>query len=366
MKKTGSTPLIAVMAIFIVLLWACGNKTKKETTITLKPVKYASVSLSGGLQKRNFNGISQSGSEAKLSFRANGLIVALNVKTGDRVRYGQLLARIDSKDTQLAYEKAKSALDNAKIQLETASSALERIKQLYTSDNASLNDYEQAKSAYSSAQSAYQTANRSLDLQESQLQYTRIKAPTAGIVTAVNAEINEFTKAGTPVIIISSKQEDIEINIGVPEIYISQIKQGDNVDIKFQSLKNKSFKGTVTEVGYSTAEFVTYPVIVRVLEPSKDIRPGMPVDVAFTFGKDEEDAKLTVPVKAVGEDHEGNFVFVLKPENGHYRAQKTIIEIGSLIPEGFQVISGLKEGDKVAVAGLSSLYTGIKVNLLEQ
>lgn len=365
MKKIALTPSLATFAIFIILLSACGKKGKQKPAEILKPVKYAIVTFSGGIQERNFNGISQSGSEAKLSFRANGLIVAMKVKTGDRVKYGQLLARIDSKDAQLAYEKAKAALENAKIQLETASSGLERIKQLYTSNNASLNDYEQAKSAYANAQSGYQTAKKSLDLQASQLQYTKIKAPTDGIITAVNAEINEFAQAGAPVIVISSKEEDIEINIGVPEIYITKIVLGDMVTVKFPSIKNKSFKGTITEVGYSTAEFVTYPVIVRILEPSKDIRPGMPVDVTFTFGEKSEDAKLAVPVKAVGEDHEGNFVYVLKPGNGHYLAQKTLIEIGALLPEGFQVISGLKDGDIVAVAGISSLYHGRKVKLME-
>ena len=356
--------LITLTLSLSLFLSACGDEEQQVQEDAPKPVKYATVSHAGGAEERTFNGTAQSGAETNLSFRANGLILKLMPKVGDRVSQGQLLARLDQKDVLLSYEQAKAGLQNAKIQLETATSSLERTKQLYQSNNASLGDYEQAKSGFANAQSTYETAKKSLDLQASQLEYTLIKAPTDGVVTAVNAEVNEFAQAGSPVIVMSSGEDDIEINVGVPEKYITQLHRGDDVNISFPSLKGSAFAGTITEVGFSAGGGSTFPVTVKVLEPSGDIRPGMPADVNFRFGDANEEAVLVVPVKAVGEGPDGNFVFVLKDEEG-ITAHKTLIEIGPLTAEGFKVVSGVNDGDLVAIAGLRSLYDGMKVSLLD-
>ena len=70
--------------------------------------------------------------------------------------------------------------------------------------------------------------------------------------------------------------------------------------------------------------------------------------------------------QAVGEGVDGRFVFVLEEEGGNYVAKRKNIEIGELFPEGFIVKSGLKEGDRVATAGLRSLLDGMTVKLLEE
>lgn len=357
--------LLIIFTITLALI-SCGGEDTAQKQEKLKPVKYSEVSLFGGIQKKSFTGTSQSGSEAKLSFRANGIITKLNVKVGSRVRKGQLLAKLDSKDARLSYENALSSLKNSEIQLQTAKSALERTKKLYMTNNASLNDYEKAKSSFASARSGNESAQKKLDLQKSQLEYTKIVSPTNGVVTAVNSEINEFAGAGTPIIIINSGKDDMEVNVGIPEAYISQVKQGENVDVTFSSDVGTTYKGVITEVGFSTAGFLTYPVIVKVLNTKGNIRPGMPADIVFSFGSADNKSQLIVPVKAVGEDNTGNFVFVLNKKEGHYLVKKQNIKIGALSNRGFSVVEGVKEGDKVAIAGMRSLYDGRKVLLLEQ
>jgi RND family efflux transporter MFP subunit len=360
MKKSFILSLIAIALIF-----ACSSNQKKEEKKIYKPVKFSYVQLSDGVQTKVFNGVSQSGQESKLSFRTNGLITYLKVKTGNRVKAGQLLARVDDKDVRLSFEKAKSALLSAEIQMQTAKSSFNRTKKLYASNNVSLSDYEKAKNGFANAQSGYQNALRTLDLQKSQLEYTKIIAPTNGIVTAVNAELNEFAGAGNPIIVISAQDKDIEINVGVPEVYISKINLGDKLEVKFTSLPNKKYKGVVTEIGYSSAGSATYPVIVRLTNQTKEVRLGMPANVEFKFGNKTKDVKITVPVKAVGEDQNGNFVFVLTKKDDHYVAQKAQIKLGALLPEGFQVLEGVKENDIVAIAGVRTLFTGMEVKLLK-
>lgn len=349
----------------LMLLYACGDDRNSAAEEILKPVRYAEVVLSGGQQQRTFNGTSQSGSEADLSFQTSGRIKNINVKVGDRVRRGQLLAQIDQNDIVLSYEKAKAALQSSEIQLQTMKSSLDRIKRLYQANNASLSDYEQAKNNYAASSANYQSAKKNLDLESSKFNYAKITAPANGVVTAVNAKVNEFAQAGSPVISINSGSDDIEVRVGMPERYIAQIRQNDPVSVHFQSIAGSSFEGSISEVGFASSSASTYPVVVKLLNPTDNIRVGMPADVSFTFGDKNQKGRLIVPIKAVGEDTNGNFVYMLTEESeGIYTVKKQKVEIGELLPEGFEIRSGLSDGDLVATAGLRSLYDDRKVTLL--
>ncbi|MEL6536038.1 MAG: efflux RND transporter periplasmic adaptor subunit [Bacteroidota bacterium] len=352
--------------LVLAMLFGCGEAQQEQTTQKVKPIKYGQVEAFGGLTTRTFNGITRSGSETNLSFRAGGLITQLNASVGQRVRKGQTLAQLDQKDVRLGVEQAQLDVSNARVQLETATSSFDRVKQLYQTNNASLNDYEQAKSTLSNAQSAYEISLKRLDMQRSQLNYTTITAPMSGIVSSVMAEVNEVASAGQPILTMSKEDgQDLEAQAGVPEKYISQVTQGRATSIRIPALSSE-FDGVITEVGYSSAGG-TYPVITSLSSPTAEVRPGMPVEVTFTFGDENQATQLIVPVKAVGEDADGQFVYVLNPADGDtYTAQKVTVEIGSLTAGGFIVRSGLEEEQLVAVAGLRTLYDGMNVSLLTQ
>lgn len=355
---------IAVISLTIFLMYSCGKKNQGVTE-EYKPVSYGIVQITQNTTEQTFNGISQSSSETNLSFRSNGLIVKLNAKVGQKVKNGELLGQLDQKDVLIAYEKANAELRNMEVQLETAKSHLNRVKELYQSNNASLNDYEQAKSGFSNAQSNLTAANRAVDLQKSQIEYTRIVAPMDGVISKVDGAINEFAQAGAPIIVMSSGKADAEVEIGIPESYINKIQNGQNVEVTFETTGDSIFTGTVTQVGYSTMESSTFPVTAVINEPSVNIKPGMSGKVKFKFIDKKSASHLVVPVKAVADDPDGNFVFLLKKQEDYYVVTKTRVEIGDLVSEGFTVVSGLKEGDYVALAGIRELFDGKKVSLLQ-
>jgi RND family efflux transporter MFP subunit len=186
-----------------------------------------------------------------------------------------------------------------------------------------------------------------------------------GVISEVNGFVNEYAAAGTPFVVMSSGQADAEVEIGIPEGYINEVRQGQNVEVKFLATGEKIHKGVVTEVAYSTAGASTYLVTVKITDNSVDIRPGMAGKVKFQFGSKDDLSQMIVPLKAVGDDPNGNFVFLLVKQKDHYLVKKTKVEIGALVSEGFIVQSGLNEGDYVAVAGTRSLFDGKKVTLLK-
>ena len=359
---------LACCIIVPFFLQSCGENETESQEEELKAVKYARVEQAGGVIERTYSGRTQSSSLTNLSFRTGGLIVRLNVKVGQRVKKGMLLAQLDQKDAKLAYEQALVDVQSAKVQYDNAASSFQRTKQLYETNNASLSEYEQAKTQFSNAESSYEISLKRLDLQKSQISYTRIIAPMSGVISAVNSELNEVVKSGATIIVMSKEgSNDIEAQVGLPEKYINEVQNGDTVLVSVGSLE-KSFRGIVTEIGFtSSRNGVTYPVTVSVeSKENNDLRPDMPAEVRFRFGAAGQKSVLMVPIKAIGSGVNGNFVFKLSPGENAHTVNKVTVELGNITQYGYEIRSGVSEGDLVAVAGLSYLYEGRKVKLLEK
>lgn len=243
-------------------------------------------------------------------------------------------------------------------------SNLDRIKELYQSNGASLNEYDNAKNNYANALANYQNAQKSMNIQASQFEYSVIKAPTDGIIAQVNADVNEFAQAGSPILVMNSDENDLEITVGIPEAYIAKVKQGNEVQVK---INGKEVEGLISEVAFSTGTAMTYSVVIKLLNLSDDLRPGMPAEVIFSFApSDGAMDELVVPVKGVGNDAKGDFVFVLKPKsNKEFLVEKVHVQLGALMNNGFVVHDGIENGDIIATAGLRTLYTGMNVQLLK-
>lgn len=355
-----------IAQLLLMSVWVGCASEPEIAESAIRPVKYSQVRPASAVQSQSFVGTAKAGVEARLSFRTGGLIESIPVKVGDQVKAGQLIAALDNRDAILAYEQGKAALENALVQKANAQSNLIRVRQLYQALNVSLAEYEQAKNGFSSAASSYESARKSLDLQERQLGYNEIHAPVSGIVTAVHNEINEVVQAGAPLVVLSAG-EDIEMEVGVPEAYIARIQTGHPVRVRFSSLPGTDFAARVREISFALGASSTYPVIVRLDDPSPAIRPGMAGEVEFSFVAPGLSDPLVVPVKAVGEGAGGPFVFVIdRVDKNIGTVQRRTVRIGQLLADGFVVEDGLAGRELVATAGLRSLQNGMEVRLLEE
>lgn len=354
------------LAIFMVIsLFSCSGEKKEEREI-IRPVRYQHVFLSGGEQTRTFSGLSKAGTEAKLSFRVGGVVDAINVKVGGKVSKGKLIAAIDDSDARLIYEKAQAALRKAETQKDNAKSNLDRVKGLYENNNVSLSEYEGAKDKYASANSTYNTEKRNADLKKRELGYYKLYAPMDGVVVEAPVDRNEQVSPGQVVVTVSS-ENDIEVTVGMPEAFISRVKAGETVTVNFLSLPNKIFDGMISEVSFAAgSQSSTYPVIVKIEHPTSNIRPGMPANITFHFNSEERQEQLVVPANAVGEDTEGNFVFIVtETDDGLATVHKRKVTVGQLTSVGFEIVSGLQDAEMVVTAGIAKLSDGMKVRLLK-
>lgn len=366
--KIQITSKAAVLWAITTALVAGGCTTEEDTRKEIiRPVRYEKVVMTGSERARTFTGISKAAREARLSFRVGGKVLAVNVKNGDRIQKGHLMASLDDSDAKLQYEQLQVALKKSLIQKDTAASSLDRVKGLYENNNVSLSEYEAAREKFASARSAYSADKQSVDLKKKELGYYRLYSPMNGIVAEKNVDKNENIQAGQ-VILILNAEEGIKVTVGMPETYIAHVKTGQIVKVSFASISGRVFKGVVSEVPYTvSSQSSTYPVTLLIEGDTSAIRPGMPADVAFDFFARDPKGRLLAPASAVAEDVTGHFVFLVKKTSeGFAQVHKTKVAVGRLENNGFEILSGLNEGDLVVTAGVSRLTDGLKVRWLEK
>lgn len=356
---------IVFILIVVVTFTSCKEKVK-EKEVVLRPVKYEVVGTSSSQSIRVFSGVAKAGDEIDLSFRSNGIITELNAKVGQNVKKGDLIAKLDNVQAKLSYEQTISSLNTANSAMKTAKSNLDRVKSMYEKGSNSLSDYEAAKNSYQSALDSYDSAKRNKSIQQSQINYGYIKAPKSGVIAAKNKQLNENVNAGE-VIAVLNAGDNINVIVGLPENVINKVSLGMITELTFSAIENISFKGSVIEVSpIIDVNSATYPVKIDIVKPSEAIKPGMATNIQFDFSDDvnEVDESLVIPLKAVGEDGNGKFVFLINStDNKTGQVKKQKIEVGKLNSSGITVVKGLKVGDRIATAGLQTLLDGQNVTL---
>ena len=346
-----------------ILLISC-NKEEEQQEMVLRPVAYKEVGISESEISRTFSGKATNEKVVNLSFRNNGIITEFNLKLGQEVKKGELLAKLDNVQARLNYENSLSSLNSAQSQMNTSKLSLDRVRSLFEKGSASLSDYEAAKNAYRAAEAAYESAVRGVSIQEEQLSYGYIYAPDNGVIARVNTEIDENVSAGQ-IIAVLNEGSKMTIALGLPENVINLVRIGMKVTVEISSIKEQTFEGEISEVSPSVdSQSSTYPVSVRILNASDEIKSGMAANVTFQFGVTATSkGSLVIPAASVGEDNNGNFVFLIDDAGEKIFVKKQAIKIGELTSRGFEVTEGLKAGNKIAVAGLQTLLDGQEIRL---
>lgn len=381
----------------MMLLASCSNK-QQEPVEYIRPVKFDQVLKQNGQITSSFSGEVVAKNDIELSFKVAGTVSKLNVKLGERIRKGQLIATIDPTDYSIQSNQAvsqkegslankQSAEANAKAaeaQLINAQATYQRVAQLYENNSVALSEYQQAKAALDAAQAQYDaaisqvkaaetqisSANLQVQAANNQVSYTRLYAPIDGVITKVNIDENEVVSAGFDIATLSSIS-DLQVEVGIPERIINNLNIGQKATISIPSLPDKTFEAVITEIAYASSRSTTYPVKLKITNTEDVIRPGMAAEVAFIIETKAanilEKDNIIAPIKALASSTDGNYAYRLVPENedGLYKVEKVTVQLGTISNQGYIIEEGLNAGDFVAVAGLNFLYDGKIVKLLK-
>lgn len=188
-----------------------------------------------------------------------------------------------------------------------------------------------------------------------------IRAPISGIVSSVNVKKNSVIAENTSVITIADTDK-MQVKLSVNESQISEIKVGQKAIVTGVGFKNSEYTGEVTNISNeaekivgSTGKETVVNVIVKLDNTSKDIKPGYTAKCRIIIS--EDDNVLLTPYESIKSDDNGK-EYVYKYENG--KAIKTYIETGNEYQNGFEIVSGLENGDKI-IEKSDRLYSNCRV-----
>jgi len=226
-------------------------------------------------------------------------------------------------------------------------------------DQASEAQVEAAKSGLAAAQEHLQEATAKRQRGQALLDYSKITAPFDGVITSRYADTGAMLAAGTssekqalPLVKLSQNGL-LRLDIPVPEADVPVVRLGRRVNVEVASL-NKTFEGTVARFADKVDDATrTMMTEIDVPNPKLEIVPGMYAYVSFPVA--DKKAALTVPVQAVS--REGNKALVYRVDRNN-QIEVQAVAIGLESRSRIEVLSGLAEGDVVAVGNTSQLRQG--------
>jgi RND family efflux transporter MFP subunit len=343
-------PLVAVL-----VLVACTRPAPVEMPVrSVKVMTVGMQSMQSGLE---FAGEVRARVESRLGFRVGGKLTQRPVELGQHVRAGQVLARLDPQDYQLAADAARAQLAAAVGNRDLAAADFKRFKELKDQNFISGAELERRETVLKAAEAQFEEARAQLAGQGNQVDYATLLADVSGVVTAIEAEPGQVVAAGTPVVRIA-QDGPRDVVFAVPEDKVAAIRPGSIVDVRVWPA-NAALQGVVREVAAS-ADPVTRTFVVKVaLDGKAALTLGATVSVLPQALQRGAGQVIKLPTSALRQEGQSSAVWVLDPASMTVKLQA--VQIATTDGNEVVLASGLQPGMQVVSAGVHVLTPGQKV-----
>lgn len=291
--------------------------------------------------------------QATLYAKVAGYLKTITVDKGDRVKEGDLIADIEVPEMLADIQKYKAEVEVADIDFKRLSESQKKLPDLVvpqTVDN---------------AKGKLDVAKANLDRTQTLLNYARITAPFAGIITKRVVDPGAFIPAATSgsaaqtaAIVTLTDLNRIRVQVAVPELESSLVATGQPVVLTVEGLPGRTFDGNIARISYSLDDqSKTMLAEIELPNPKLELRPGMYAIVKIGIER-KEDAML-VPANALLVEKAGAFVFTIA-EN---KAKKTPVKTGFNDGTNAEVTAGIKLDQPVILLGKRTLADGQPVQV---
>ena len=286
---------------------------------------------------------------ARIASRLMGYIKSLNVEVGNKVKRGELLFSIDSNDIQSQISQAQSAYQQAKAALDDAKLDYDRFSKLFSDDSVSKQQFDKIRLQYSVAKENLAAAKSGLDQAKSQIQYANVRAPFSGVIVEKNAVSGDLAAPGNPVLVVENLTS-LSVQTEVSGELFARLRSGDKASVIVDG-QDKPMEGTIyTLVGAADPRSRTHTVKLSLPEVG-NINSGTFARVSFTRG---ERQTMMVPKSALVTRAGITGVFVMQDNVAYFNMVRTGVEIGDSI----EVKAGIELGDKVVINNNESMLNG--------
>jgi RND family efflux transporter MFP subunit len=318
------------------------------------------------LPELRFPGRVKAGESRDLSFEVPGRLLDIVAGKGQRVKKGDVLAKLDARDYEADVAKAEAAAERTEL-------TLQRMRNAERTGGVS-------KEEVSKAETDVKTSSAQLAIARKALESCVIKAPYDGVVAETYPDSLDMVSVGQKILTLQNT-DVVKFDVSIPETmvidrrFVAELK-GRRFFVVFDSLPKNEFDAKFEEFT-SVADDRTQTFTATFSMPAREefvILPGMSVTLVIEGGEKKKadcenkgiEFPFAVPTVAVGADETGaHFVWKLvkTDKEGEYKTVRQKVETGRLFGTNLAVKSGLASGDRIAVAGVTILTEGQVVTL---
>jgi membrane fusion protein, multidrug efflux system len=365
MRPASASPTRPLMqgAVFVGLFMAVtAYPVAFSQAQAIPPVETQDVKEAPVIRKLELSGTVTSPHASQISTSVEGLVSKVYFDSGAVVKKGDLLLELDPELEEAAYAQAKAQATQAAAEVEDAKRRLRIAESLAKRNYGPQNEVEarQAEVEIDTATQESFTAEQKRRM--ALLDRHKLPAPYDGVISKRMAEVGQWVEPGTAVFELVA-MHDFRVDVPVPQDYYARLREGADVEIEIDSLPGEKIPakiGALIPVSDPDARTFT----LRVLPAREDIpiTPGMSARVLVNLNIGRRD--LTVSRDALIRYPDGRItVWVLKEDGDSVSVTERRVEIGLAFDGLVQVLSGLKEGERVVVRGNESLREGQTVRL---
>ncbi|MGH9176353.1 MAG: efflux RND transporter periplasmic adaptor subunit [Vicinamibacterales bacterium] len=289
--------------------------------------------------------------------QVEGLITRIAARPGQRVGRGAVLMEIDSGRQQAAVANLESVRVARQAELQWARQQADRFKKLFEAGAVSQQESEQATIAVQTSEAQLKAVEAQIREQRVELAYHRVTAPTAGIVGDIPVRVGDRVTHSTMLTTID-ENAGLELYINVPVGQAPDLEPGMAVRV----VNDRAQPIATSEINFisPSVDTETQSVLVKApLQSNAPFRTDQLVRVHLVWSTD---SGLTVPLVSVTRINGQYFVYVVENgDGGTTVARQRPVELGSLVGNDYILLSGLKEGERLIVAGIQKIGDGMPV-----
>ena len=282
--------------------------------------------------------------EVKIFNQEEGRITKLPYFEGDRVKGGDLVAKLDD-------QLLRAQLNRAKATYRQAKQDVDRLKNLFKKKLVSDEELNRGETAL-------EVAKVDQEVLRTRIGYTSIAAPFDGVISARLSEPGNIADKYTHLLTIADPTSLIT-EVTLSELLITKLKLNDEVQVQIDALGNKVHTGSISRIHPNLNPVTRRGTVEVELSPVPEgARPGQLCRVQFNV---QTSQKLTIPFKALRRDQQGEYVFVVGDED---KVERKAVKPGLRMGERVEVLSGLTVGERVISKGFLGLASGKKVKIV--
>ena len=355
MQSPFSTALVFGM---LLALSACAPK--QESPEPVRSVKLLTVGASELNVQAEYAAEVRARVESRIGFRVGGKMIMRQAEVGQRVQAGQVLAEIDVQDFVLAAQAAQAQVVGARSQRDLAAADYKRYEALLAQNFISPAELERRSATLKAAQASLDQAMAQAQSQSNQASYAKLTAPSAGVITGVEAEAGQVVSAGQPVFRFAQDGPRDAV-FAVPEQVVATLKIGQKMSATLSG-NAQNFLGKVREIGASADPLTRTFAVKLALDKAEALPLGMSLNVHAPQLAGSQPEVLKLPTSAIRQESGQSAVWVFDPQTSTVSIQ--VVQVATADGNEVVIAAGLRPGQQIVSAGVHVLSPGQKVNPL--